>query len=242
MVRVTGLRMGMAAVALVAAGLVNACSKGNADAPQRDASMTTAMNEGAEYTVVFRSTWTPANHPFEYPTAGALTGPHFSGLIGASHDSAYTLFAVGSLPTPGLENLSEQGKHAPLDQEIRQAETTGHVGALFETGGLRNFGDSLVATVKVDKAHPLISLVAMVAPSPDWFTGAANINLMEDGGWVASRTLELHAYDSGGDDGMTYKAPDMDNNPKKATTQAATRHFVIDGRVVPVATLTIRKN
>lgn len=195
-----------------------------------------------EYTVVLKSTWTQNAHPFEYPTAGLVSGPHFSGLIGATHNASYTLFAEGRTPTPGLENLSEQGKHSPLDEEIRTAAGTGGVGVLFETGGLRDFGDSLVATVRVDEAHPLVSLVAMIAPSPDWFTGAANVNLMENGSWVASRTLALHAYDSGGDDGTTYKAADRDANPKHPTMRAMTRHFVVNGQAVPVATLTFRKN
>ncbi|HEY7686250.1 MAG TPA: spondin domain-containing protein [Gemmatimonadales bacterium] len=196
----------------------------------------------AEYTIVLKSTWTPANHPYEYPTAGALTGPHFSGLIGASHDGSYTLFAEGSTPTPGLENLSEQGKHSPLDAEIRAAVGMGGVGMLFESGPLRDFGDSLVTTVRMDNAHPMVSLVAMIAPSPDWFTGASNINLMEDGAWVPSRTLTLNAYDSGGDDGTTYKAADVDANPKHPTMRANTRHFVVNGQPVPVATLMLRKN
>lgn len=198
--------------------------------------------ETAEYTVVFKSTWTAANHPYEYPTAGVLTGPHFSGLIGASHAAGYTLFAEGRMPTPGIENLSEQGKHAPLDAEIRAATGMGGVGALIETGPLRDFGDSVVTTVRLDRSHPLVSLVAMIAPSPDWFTGATNVNLIEQGGWVSSRALTLYAYDSGGDDGVTYKAADVDASPKRATMRAATPHFVVNGRAVPVATLTFRKN
>jgi hypothetical protein len=196
----------------------------------------------AEYTIVLRSTWTASNHPYEYPTAGALTGPHFSGLIGASHDASFMLFTEGSTPTAGLENLSEQGKHSPLDAELREAAGRGSVGVLFESGPLRDFGDSLVATVRVDEAHPLVSLVAMIAPSPDWFTGVANVNLWQNGGWVATRTLTLNAYDSGGDDGATYKAPDLDANPKKPTMLARTPHFVMNGQPVPVATVTIRKN
>lgn len=202
-----------------------------------------AMPAGSvEYTVVFKSTWTAATHPFEYPAAGVLSGPHFSGLIGATHNASFTLFAEGKMPTPGIENLSENGKHSPLDGEIKAATGMGGVGMLFETGALKDFGDSIVATVRVDQAHPLVSLVAMIAPSPDWFTGAANVNLMENGAWVGARTLTLWAYDSGGDDGTTYKASDMDANPKHATVRAATRHFVVNGRPVPVATLTFRKN
>jgi hypothetical protein len=81
----------------------------------------------------------------------------------------------------------------------------------------------------------------MVAPSPDWFTGASNVNLVENGAWVGSRTLTLPAYDSGGDDGTTYKARDRDTNPKKATSRAATRHFIVKGRVRPVATITFTR-
>ena len=186
----------------------------------------------AEYRIVVKSTWTPANQPYEYPS-----GAHFSGLIGASHNANYSIFEVGRRPTPGLERLSEEGKHSPLDDEIRAAIEAGTALAMFETGGLKNFKDSLVTTVRVDAKHPLVSVVNMVAPSPDWFTGAESVNLAENGGWVKTRTLVLPAYDSGGDDGTTYKAADRNTNPKKPTSRAATRHFVVKGKVRPVATI-----
>ncbi len=205
------------------------CGKGSKSAPPPGAApaappaMPTAPTE---YTVIIKSTWTKATHPFEYPS-----GAHFSGMIGASHNAKYSIFAVGRRPTPGLERLSEEGKHSPLDTEIRTAIDQGNALMLFESGGLKNWKDSMVATVRVDPAH-----------SPDWFTGASSVNLIENGTWVARRTLTLPAYDSGGDDGKTYKAPDRDTNPKKPTTRAATRHFVVNGRVKPVATVTfVRK-
>lgn len=229
------MRKAMAA----ATGLLAAACMGGGDRAQAGQQ---PMDDAVEYTIVLKSTWTATNHPFEYPAAGALTGPHFSGLIGASHNGGYSIFAEGSAPTPGLEALSEQGKHAPLDDEIRAAAAAGAVGQLFESGPLKDFGDSVVTTVRVDAAHPMVSLVAMIAPSPDWFTGVANVPLFENGAWVASRTLMLSAYDSGGDDGATYKAPDRDTNPKKPTMAARTRHFVSNGAPVPVATVTIRRS
>jgi len=192
----------------------------------------TLPKTGAVYRVIIKSTWTKATHPYEYPSDA-----HFSGLIGASHNAHYSIFAVGRRPTPGLERLSEEGKHGPLNDEIRAAIDAGNALELFETGGLKDFRDSMVTTVHVDPAHHLVSVVNMVAPSPDWFTGASSVDLLENGTWVASRTLRLPAYDSGGDDGKTYKAPDRDTKPKKPTTRAATRHFVKNGQPVPVATL-----
>lgn len=205
-------------------------------------SSASAMSDGVEYTIVLKSTWTAERFPFEYPEAGTFTGPHFSGLIGASHSRSYSIFAVGSRPTPGLEKLSEEGKPAPLDGEIRTAIGAGTAASLVTSGPLRNFKDSLVATVRVDADHPLVSVVAMIAPSPDWFAGVSNVNLLENGEWVASRTLDLWAYDSGGDDGATYKAADQDNNPKKPTSRAADRHFAPQGTALAVGTVTITRN
>ena len=213
---------------------LTACGKGSKSgppaAPPAAAHPTPAAP--AEYTVIIKSTWTKTTHPYEYPS-----GAHFSGMIGASHNAKYSIFAVGRRPTPGLEHLSEEGKHSPLDTEIRTAIDQGNALMLFESGGLKNWKDSMVATVRVDPAHSLVDVVNMVAPSPDWFTGATNVNLDENGAWVARKTLTLPAYDSGGDNGKTYKAPDRDTNPKKPTTRAANRHFVIHGRVKPVAIL-----
>src|SRR5882672_1173553 len=220
-------------IALVAA----ACGKG-APKPPAAPPPPAVPTAAAEYTVIIKSTWTKATHPFEYPS-----GAHFSGMIGASHNAKYSIFGVGRRPTPGLERLSEEGKHSPLDTEIRAAIDQGHALMLFESGGLKNWRDSMVATVRVDPAHPLVSVVNMVAPSPDWFTGVASVNLADGGTWVARRTLTAPAYDSGGDDGKTYKAPDKDTNPKKATSRAGGRHFVVGGRVKPVATITfVRKS
>jgi len=201
----------------------------------------TAMDGGADYTIVLHSRWTKANFPLEYPEPGLVTGPHFSGIIGASHNASYDIFKPGNLPTPGLEKLSEEGKHTPLDEEIKSAIASGSAGTLFESGPLRDFNDSLVATVHVDAQHPLVSLVAMVAPSPDWFTGVNDVNLMENGSWTQAKSLELYAWDSGGDDGLTYKAADKDNNPKKPTMQNVDRHFASNGTARPVAMITITR-
>ncbi len=218
---------------------VAACGKGSKRAPPAapPAAARPAMPTGpAEYTVIIKSTWTKASHPFEYPS-----GAHFSGMIGASHNAKYSIFAIGRRPTPGLERLAEEGKHSPLDTEIRTAIDQGNALMLFESGGLKNWKDSMVSKVRVDPAHPLVSVVNMIAPSPDWFTGASDVNLAENGGWITRRTVTLYAYDAGGDDGTTYKAKPKRTNPKKPTKRAATRHFIIHGRVKPVATVTFAR-
>ena len=222
------------------------CKK--AEAPAADTASTMAMEtakpampETAQYSVTFTRLWTDKTHPFEYPEAGVLTGPHFSGLIGASHGDGYSIFKEGTPPTPGLEKLSEEGKHSPLDQEIKDAITAGRAGALFETGPIRDASKTETVTFTISSQFPMVSAVAMIAPSPDWFAGAANVNLMEGGQWVSSKSVDLSAYDSGGDDGTTYKAADKDNNPKKPTTMASAPHFVVNVSRPPVGRLVFTK-
>ncbi len=233
-----GTRWLVVALALVG-GACTKDMKGD-DMGMQSASSAMAM-DGAQYTLVFKSTWTAASHPFEYPSANPVSGPHYSGIVGAAHNASFALFPDGAMPTPGLERLSEEGKPSPLDAEIQAALAAGTVGALFTSGPLRDLADSIVTTVQVSPSHSLVSFVAMIAPSPDWFVGAANVNLMEGGQWAASRTLQLYAWDSGGDEGTTYKAADRDNNPKQPTTMARTRHFAPNGTPVPVATVTLTR-
>jgi hypothetical protein len=198
--------------------------------------------EGAEYTITFTRLWTDKSHPFEYPKQGLLTGPHLSGLIGCTHSGEYALFKVGTPPTPGLENLSENGKHSPLDAEIESTIAAGKAGALFETGPIRDATKTETTKVRVTEKYPMVSAVAMIAPSPDWFAGAADIMLEEDGKWVDEKTVEMFAYDSGGDDGTTYEASDKDNNPKKPTAALEDAHFTVNGKKPPVAILTFKKH
>src|SRR5256714_10292724 len=213
----------------VAALLAASCGKGSKSAQSAPpappiAAKPTLPAGPVEYTVIIKSTWTPATHPYQYPSDA-----HFSGMIGASHNAKYSIFAIGRRPTRGLERLSEEGKHSPLNDEIKAAIDQGNALMLFESGGLKNWKDSMVATVRVDPAHPLVDVVNMVAPSPDWFTGASDVNLLENGAWVSRRRLVLSAYDSGGDDAPTHKPPYKDANPKKPPTPKQHPQFVVDG-------------
>lgn len=199
------------------------------------------MMTAVKYRVEFTPLWTKANFPFEYPDDSLIHKPHFSGLIGTAHNGNLHLFAAGQTPTPGLERLSEEGKHDPLDAEIRAAIAAGNALALSESGPLKDFSQTVTAEVMVDEAHPMVSLVAMIAPSPDWFVGVADVNLMDMGSWTASVSVDANAWDSGGDDGTTYLADDVDANPKKSTSLNQSRHFVKDGQPMPVGRFTFTR-
>jgi hypothetical protein len=212
-----------------------------AASPAMDAMAAMPAAGPATYKVEFTPLWTKANFPVEYPDTSLIHRPHFSGLIGTGHNAGYHLYALGQAPTPGLERLSEQGKHDPLDAEIKAAIAAGNALQLAESEPLKDFSQTATTQVNVDGAHPMVSLAAMIAPSPDWFAGVADVNLMENGAWVATKTVDVQPFDSGGDSGDTYLAGDADANPKTPTKLNDDRHFTKDGAVMPVARITFTK-
>ena len=56
-----------------------------------------------EYTVVFEATWSAESHPDGFPPS-----PHFSGLIGGTHNDQVTFWEVGGLASPGMESMAEK--------------------------------------------------------------------------------------------------------------------------------------
>jgi hypothetical protein len=182
------------------------------------------------YTVTFEGSWSKATHPLEFPA-----NAHFSGLIGATHNGNYSIFLDGGRATEGLERLAEAGRHSPLDQEIKNAIRAGTAGVLIESGPISPVPGNAEGRFAIDEEHPTVSIVAMIAPSPDWFAGAS-VNLMENGQWVAEKKVTVFAWDAGTDIGTTYKAPDADS--KDRVTANAAPHFQKEGEVVPVGTFT----
>lgn len=80
---------------------------------------------------------------------------------------------------------------------------------LFTGSPIDRMSGRTVLEVEVDEAHPMVSLVTMIAPSPDWFTGIAHVQLRVNGAWIAETTLPLLAWDAGTDSGATYEAADV---------------------------------
>jgi hypothetical protein len=190
------------------------------------------------YQVIFERTWSSETHPQDFPLLA-----HFSPVIGATHDGRFELFANGSVASAGIERLCEEGKHQPLDAEIRSAIQSGGAGALIETSDpLRGVPQQAVATFEIDERHPMVSIAAMIAPSPDWCAVAADVSLLENGAWVAKKTVALEAWDAGTDSASSYRALDADMQPRGKEMQSDSPYFTSGGKRVPVGSVTfVRK-
>jgi hypothetical protein len=186
------------------------------------------------YQVTFERTWSAQSHPQDFPLLA-----HFSPVIGLTHNGKYEPFTIGAKASAGLEHLCEEGKHQPLDGEIRAAVAAGTAGVLIETmEPLRDVPARATATFEVDAAHPMVSIAAMIAPSPDWCAVAADVALQENGQWVQTKTVALEAWDAGTDSATSYRALDDDTQPRGAIMRNDSPYFVHGGKRVPVGTVT----
>jgi hypothetical protein len=163
----------------------------------------------AQYQVTFDAVWSLATHPTAFPPS-----PHFSGLVGATHDAGVSFWEPGGTASPGMESMAETGSKSPLTSEINGAIMAGTAGALISGGGIGLSPNSVSKTFDITQEHSLVSLVTMIAPSPDWFVGVHGLELFVAGDWVDELVIDLDAYDSGTDSGPSFTSPNANTNPQ----------------------------
>ncbi|GIK40653.1 MAG: hypothetical protein BroJett011_44860 [Chloroflexota bacterium] len=176
----------------------------------------------ATYKVTFSATWSNQTHPHpDFPTATA----HFSPLIGGIHNSNVKFWEVGQLASVGIERMAEQGQTAPLTAEVNTAIANGTALAVLAGSGVDSPGSTTINSFQVTKDSPLVTLVTMIAPTPDWFTGVSGVTLLdEQGNWVDSKVVMLYPYDAGTeqDGGFTLDNPPMPQNVPIASLSGTT--------------------
>ena len=161
------------------------------------------------YEVGFESIWRASTHPASFPA-----NPSFSGLIGGTHGDNVMFWAEGSPASYGIKQVAELGSKTPLDFEVEAAILDGTGDGLLSGGGISPSPGSVQLTFDVSVDFPLVTLVSMIAPSPDWFVGVSSLSLLDEGSWVSSVVIELFAYDAGTDSGVIYTSPDEATVPR----------------------------
>jgi len=71
----------------------------------------------------------------------------------------------------------------------------------------------------------MVSIAAMIAPSPDWRAVAADVALVENGQFVSERTVALEAWDTGTDSATSYRALDADMQPRGPVQPSDSPYF-----------------
>lgn len=162
----------------------------------------------ASCTLTFDAVWSQQTHPNAFPP-----NPHFSELIGGTHGPGVRFWQPGQLASRGIQSVAETGSPFLLRDEVEAAMALGQAGALITGVGIGLSPGSTSTTFDVPLSHPRITVVTMIAPSPDWFVGTESLPLLEGGRWLAQVIVDLPPYDAGTDSGISYLSPNQPTNP-----------------------------
>ena len=169
----------------------------------------------ARYQVTFTSQWNANSHG-NSPPYPAGRGPHFTSLVGSTHNSQVTFWQRGQLATPGIESIAEIGGTSTFrNTDQANARAAGNAGAYLSLGGLGAYPSSATRQIDVSEDFPLLTLASMIAPTPDWFVGVSGFNLKEGsrGCWKRRITENLVGNDAGTETGTGYSL----GNPAETT-------------------------
>jgi hypothetical protein len=184
-----------------------------------------ARGAAITYRVDFEVTWSQQTHPNAYPA-----GAHFSSLIGGVHSDQASFWTPGGLASAGIEQMAEVGGTTALRNEVQSAINMGTASAVLQGSGIASPGSTSI-TFDVSSSFPLVTLVTMVAPSPDWFVGVHGLDLRDGMGWKSEVTIDLFAYDAGTEQGVGFSLSNPDTAPHQAIAPLGVPFAVGDPRL-----------
>ncbi len=225
----------------VALVMLAACSDDDASTEGSDRDDTAT----ARYKVTLTTTWTTADFPTNFPG-----GAHFTALIGGTHSDQVIFWMPGQIASNGIESMAETGSKSALAAEVEAAKADGKAEFLLMTSG--NIGAAATEELifDINETFPLVTLVTMVAPSPDWFIGVHGLSLLDNttGEFKQIVTVNLKAYDAGTEDGEGFSLANAETLPKQPIDLlnriVAADHDFVDGISVGgdfIATMTFER-
>ncbi len=172
----------------------------------------------------------------------------FTPAVGVSHNDSYIFWRTGQLASPGVVRVAEQGATDVAETEIDAQVILAGAQFSFNAGGTVGHPNNTAGTptsqtidnVIVSNAYPLVSLVSMIAPSPDWFVGLRDVSLVNSQGEFLDEVIvDLIAYDAGSQEGDTFafqfSNPATDTTPNEVISRvdnASITNGKVIGRIV----------
>jgi len=165
----------------------------------------------ATYEVTFQGNWTLESTP-----GGVVPNAHFTTLIGAAHNDDVTFWQSGGRASPGVEQVAETGITSRFRSEL---EASPHAVEIISQSV--TFGGTGSATFSIDvtRDHPLVTLLSMIGPSPDWFVGIDGRSLLDASDhWEPRVEIDLFPYDAGTEEGDEFTLDNAATVPQGVIT------------------------
>lgn len=179
------------------------------------------------YYCTFRGKWSEERHPNDFPQAASWSAPTL-----VSHSKDWRMWTGTETVTAGVEYMAEEGFPTIMYNEFQNAG--------YETLHMI-VGDRMYNTtesqhlppINVTYAHPWLSAMTKISPSPDWFVGFSDFRTISyDTETFYNRfVIQSYVWDAGTDDGQNYLSFDRDLDPQVPCMRFCVPPFVGDGGV-----------
>lgn len=165
--------------------------------------------ESVEYTALFDALWNTDDH------TTIPDGAHFSPFVAWTHVTKddNSVFEVGGTASEGMKLMAETGDTTILKQELDALKTQGRVGE-YVIGEVIFSPAQSEQELLVTQDHRYVSVVSMIAPSPDWFVAVQGVNMFPDRQWTDYSDIPLNVYDAGTDSGEGFNSPNQETIPR----------------------------
>lgn len=169
----------------------------------------------ATYDVAITTIWNTTNH------TSVPSGSHWSSLIGATHKNLNDVLQFGA-PAPstnGIKSIAETGNTNNFQSEVNNNVSANLIAPKSFSPFAGNNSIASISGLEVTSEFHYVTLVSMVAPSPDWFIAVNNLDLRSsnssiNNGWKDTFTIDVFAYDSGTDSGTNYSSSNLVTSPR----------------------------
>ncbi len=195
-------------------------------------------DELVHYRMTFQGNFNSASSP------GGL--PHiarFTQIIWVTHTSQKTFWKPGGMASSGVEDVAELGETFTFADEVIDEIIAGTVEAsdFFPYGRYPRGEETLSRVITLCKKAPLVTFLAMLDFSPDWFIGVSNYSLLNSqNNWISPVTLDLYPYDAGTEEGTGFS---LNNPPSKPHVPISSLRGKgkFSGATAPVARMTFER-
>ena len=185
-----------------------------------------ALAQSAEYRVTFTGTWT-SEDSLSYPLSA-----HFTDLVGATHLPGEAIWQRGGFASPGVEEVAETGNTRIILDELSALHDSGTSGQAIILDSLFGLPNSTSVEIQITEEQSHITLISMVAPSPDWFVGVSDLSLRNNNAWVEDLTIDLHPYDAGTEEGNEFTLSNDETSPFDAIQFIGESPFFLTNPVI----------
>lgn len=94
----------------------------------------------------------------------------------------------------------------------------GYIYKIYKADGTTEGAESRKMEIMVKDMYSMVSIITMLAPSPDWFAGVDSLNLCGSDGWKEKAEMSLPAWDAGTDDGEKFVNDNVKTMPQDVIT------------------------